>query len=210
MVVTDSEMTATLVTTGPEVRDLRARDTVVEHNTLVGPFNSTVATNLGIGINSQDESTLVVRNSTIAANTAVGIRIGGTDGFFQMRNSAVVRNLDLDCQISIVADLNLDRYNMDSDDTCELSDGSSNYPGVDPWLTPPMRRGGFARVAWPLTHSPVIDQAHPVIGAIGCEEEDQDFNPRPVDFDGDGSARCDVGAIELDDDVVFHDPWERL
>ena len=49
-----------------------------------------------------------------------------------------------------------------------------------------------------------------MIGAIGCEEEDQEFNERPVDFDGNGNARCDVGAIELDDDVIFHDPWERL
>ena len=29
-------------------------------------------------------------------------------------------------------------------------------------------------------------------------------------FGGNGNARCDVGAIELDDDVIFHDPWERL
>ena len=172
--------------------------------------NSTVARNVGFGVLSRDAATLVVRNATIAGNSTVGVRIAGAGGTFQMRNSVIARNGDEDCVISATATLNLDRYNMDSDDTCELSDGSSNYPGVDPRLTPPMRRGGFARVAWPLTHSPVIDQAHPVIGAIGCEEEDQDFNPRPVDFDGDGSARCDVGAIELDDDVVFHDPWERL
>ena len=135
--------------------------------------------------------------------------IHGT-GMTQMRNSVIARNGDEDCVISVTATLNLDRYNMDSDDTCELSSGSSNYPGVEPWLTPPMRRGGFTRVAWPLTRSPVIDQGHPVIGAIGCEAEDQDFNERPVDFDGDGNARCDVGAIELDDDVIFHDPMERL
>jgi len=173
-------------------------------------IDTTVATNVGVGIESQDESTLVVRNSTIAGNSATGVRIGGVGGTFQMRNSVIAKNGSEDCVISIVADLNLDRYNMDSDDTCELAAGSSNYPGVEPYLTPPLRRGGFGRVSWPLTMSPLIEQGHPVIGAIGCEEDDQDFVERPVDFDGDGTARCDVGAIELSDDVIFFDPMERL
>ncbi len=173
-------------------------------------INSTIASNLGIGINSQDESSLVVRNSTIVGNSTVGIRIGGVDGSFQMRNSVVAQQGSDDCVISIVADLNLDRYNMDSDNSCALADGTSNYPGVDPKLTPLARHGGFTHASWPLTISPTLDQAHPVIGAIGCEEDDQHFLERPVDFDGDGSARCDVGAVELSDDVIFFDPYEQL
>ncbi|HEX7769887.1 MAG TPA: right-handed parallel beta-helix repeat-containing protein, partial [Dokdonella sp.] len=172
--------------------------------------NSTVALNAGFGVASREAAALVVRNSTIVANSNVGVRNAGAGGSFHMRNSVVARNGNDDCVISVAASLNLDRYNMDSDDSCELSDGTSNYPGVEPYLTPPAYRGGFARSVWPLTRSPVIDQGHPVIGAIGCEEEDQEFNERPVDFDGNGNARCDVGAIELDDDVIFHDPWERL
>ena len=172
--------------------------------------NSTVVLNEGDGVASRDESTLVVRNSTIAANTSIGVRIGGVDGTFGMRNSVIANNGNGDCAISISATLNLDRYNMDSDDSCELGDGTSNYPGVEPYLAPPAYRGGFAMSVWPLNRSPVIDLGHPVIGAIGCEDEDQDFNDRPVDFDGNGNARCDVGAIELDDDVIFHDPYERL
>jgi hypothetical protein len=62
--------------------------------------------------------------------------------------------------------------------------------------------------SWPLTISPMIDQGHPVIGAIGCEEDDQHYLDRPVDFDGDGNARCDVGSIELSDDVVFFYPFD--
>lgn len=173
-------------------------------------INSTVASNLGIGINSQDESTLVVRNSTIVGNSVVGIRIGGVDGTFQMRNSVVAQQGGDDCVISIAADLNLDRYNMDSDDSCELADGTSNYPGVDPKLTPLARHGGFTHASWPLTISPTLDQAHPVIGAIGCEEDDQHFLERPADFDGDGNARCDIGAVEMSDDVIFFDPYEQL
>ena len=173
-------------------------------------IDSTIASNVGVGILSQDESTLVVRNATIAGNTTTGVHIAGSDGTFQMRNSVIAKNASGDCVISISATLNLDRYNMDSDNTCELSDGSSNYPGVEPYLTPPVNRGGFGRVSWPLTISPMIEQGHPVIGAIGCEEDDQDFVERPVDFDGDGTARCDVGAVEMSADVIFFDPLERL
>jgi CSLREA domain-containing protein len=173
-------------------------------------IDSTVATNIGVGILSADESTLVVRNSTIAGNTATGLHVAGAGGTFQMRNSVIAKNASEDCVISVVATLNLDRYNMDSDNTCELADGTSNYPGVEPYLTPPVRRGGFGSVSWPLTISPTIEQGHPVIGAIGCEEDDQDFVERPVDFDGDGTARCDVGAVEMSADVIFFDPMERL
>jgi len=173
-------------------------------------IDSTVAENLGVGINSQDAATIVVRNATIAGNTTTGVRIGGVGGTFQMRNSVIADNGDQDCVVSAAATLNLDRYNMDSDNTCELADGSSNYPGVEPYLTPVAYRGGFGRVSWPLTVSPMIEHGHPVIGAIGCETDDQDFLERPVDFDRDGNARCDVGAIEMSDDVIFFDPVERL
>jgi len=172
-------------------------------------INSTISTNLGSGINSEDGSTLVVRNSTIADN-GIGIQVTGAGGTFQMRNSVVGRNSSQDCVVSGGATLNLDRYNMDSDNTCELGDGTSNYPGVNPRLTPLARHGGFSHVAWPMINSPMIDTGHPVIGSIGCEDDDQHFLGRPVDFDGDGTARCDVGAVELDSDVIFHDPFERL
>lgn len=173
-------------------------------------INSTVANNTGNGIRSFDESTLVLRNATIGANSPYGVFIAGSGGTFQSRNSVIAYNGFEDCTVSPVATLNLNRYNMDSDDTCELSDGSSNYPGVEPYLTPLARHGGFTRVSWPLTVSPMIDLGHPVIGAIGCEEDDQQGAERPIDFDSDGDARCDVGAIELDSDVIFFDPLERL
>jgi len=173
-------------------------------------INSTIADNIGIGVESEDASTLVVRNSTIVANSATGIRIQGADGTFQMRNSVIAKNDAQDCTISSDASLNLDRYNMDSDNTCRLSDGSSNYPDVEPYLTPLKRRDGATMASWPLTISPLLDAGHPTIGSIGCEAEDQYFVDRPIDFDGNGNARCDVGAIELDSDVIFFDPFEIL
>jgi CSLREA domain-containing protein len=173
-------------------------------------IDTTVANNVGFGVESQDASTLVVRNSTIVANTNTGVRIGGAGGTFQMRNSAIANNGAQDCVVSVVASLNLDRYNLDSDDTCELSDGTSNYPGVDPDLTPLDLHGGFTHASWPVVTSPLLDQGHPVIGAIGCEDDDQQFTDRPADGNGDGTSRCDVGAVEMSDDVIFFEPFDRL
>lgn len=171
-------------------------------------INSTVALNNGGGVYAADDSFLLIRNSTIVANIGgVGV---GNNAYFGMRNSVVALNDINDCNLSPVADLNLNRYNMDSDDTCELSSGSSNYPGVDPLLTPLARHGGFTHAVWPRTNSPVIDQGHPAISSIGCEDDDQHGTTRPVDFDASGTPRCDVGAIEMSDDVIFFDPFDRL
>lgn len=173
--------------------------------------NSTIAENVGIGLWSEDESNLTVRNSTIAANTSVGLRLAGVDPSLFLRVSVIAQNGATDCVFTAApGTLSLDRYNLDSDNTCGLNSGSSNYPNTNPRLTPLALHGGLTHVSWPLTNSPLIDQGHPVIGSIGCEADDQQFLDRPIDFDGNGNARCDVGSIELDSDVIFHDPFDRL
>lgn len=173
-------------------------------------INSTIASNIGIGVRNEEAGQLVLRNTTIAANTTLGLRVSGVGGSLQMRNTAIVRNDD-DCLISAAATLNTNRYNLDSDDTCELADGSSNLVGVDvPLLAPLARRGEFAHAAWLLRGSALVDAGHPVIGAIGCEDADQRFNERPSDGDGDGASRCDIGAIEEGGDTIFYDPFDRL
>ncbi|SFN18427.1 right-handed parallel beta-helix repeat-containing protein [Dokdonella immobilis] len=173
--------------------------------------NSTIAENIGVGLWSEDEGNLTVRNSTIVGNTGVGLRLAGVDPSLFLRVSVIARNGATDCVFTgAPGTLSLDRYNLDSDNTCGLASGTSNYPNTNPRLTPLARHGGFTHVSWPLTNSPLIDQGHPVIGSIGCEADDQQFLDRPVDFDGNGNARCDVGSVELDSDVIFHDPFDRL
>jgi len=175
--------------------------------------NSTIASNIGVGLESASngathEASLALRNATIGGNTATGLRIAGSGGSYSARNSVVASNAGADCQVSssVLLDLDLDHYNIDSDDTCELGDGASNAPGIDARLTPLARRGGPTLVSWPVTTSPLIEFGP----AIGCEDDDQQFGDRPVDFDGSGSARCDIGAIELQSDVIFFEPFDRL
>jgi CSLREA domain-containing protein len=173
--------------------------------------NTTIAENVGIGLWSEDESNLTVRNSTIVGNSSVGLRLAGVDPSLFLRVSVIARNGSTDCVFTgAPGTLSLDRYNMDSDNTCGLGPGTSNFPNTNPRLTPVALHGGLTHVSWPLTNSPLIDQGHPVIGAIGCEAEDQQFVDRPVDFDGVNGERCDIGAVELESDLIFHDPFDRL
>ena len=173
--------------------------------------NSTIAENVGTGIDIEN-GTVFIENSTIAGNSGRGLRVVGLeDPSLFLRNTVIAHNSTADCSLTPGATLNVNRYNMDSDNTCSLADGSSNYPSVvDTGLTPLDRRGGFTHVSWPLVGSPMIDLGHPVVGGIGCLEEDQHFETRPVDQDGDGTARCDVGSLELSDDVIFFDPVDRM
>jgi len=82
--------------------------------------------------------------------------------------------------------------------------------GEDPQLTPLADHGGPTRTIWPAPSSIAIDHGHPLFSATGCEDDDQSLNDRPVDFDGDGAALCDIGAVELQGDLIFFDPFDRI
>lgn len=85
---------------------------------------------------------------------------------------------------------------------CIFDAQASDQLDVDPGLGPLTDNGGFTR-----THLPgpaAID--HGEAGA--CPEVDQRGLPRPVDGEGDGQARCDAGAVEIQRDVVFADGFE--
>lgn len=173
-------------------------------------INSTVSGNEGTAIQSHNYSHVTLRNVTIAGNGRWGF-IGSLLSTLVMRNTIIANNL-VDCEYSLddEAVVSTNRYNLDSDGSCDLAGGSSNYSATDPLLTPLKLRGGPSPVHWPRPDSPVIDQGHPVIGAIGCEPVDQHLRDRPVDFDGDGTSRCDVGAVELPSDAIFFDSLETV
>lgn len=173
-------------------------------------FNTTMARNTGNAINVDGAVALELSSVTLAGNSVRGLRVAGDGAEVLIHNSIIARNAFADCFISEGADLDADRYNLDSDDSCDLAGGSTNRTGVDPQLTPPARHGGITMASWPVTSSIVIDHGHPLFTATGCEDEDQQFADRPVDFDGDGAALCDIGAVEMDSDVIFFDPFDRL
>jgi hypothetical protein len=173
-------------------------------------FNTTMARNAGNAINTDGAVALELSSVTLAGNSVRGLRMAGDGATALIHNSIIARNAFADCFISEGADLDANRYNLDSDDSCGLAGGSTNRTGVDPQLTPPARHGGITMASWPVTPSIAIDHGHPLFTATGCEDDDQQFADRPVDFDGDGAALSDIGAVEMDSDVIFFDPFDRL
>ena len=169
--------------------------------------NSTLSGNTGTAIHV-DGGDLELSSTTLAGNSEVGLSMD--DGSVLLHNTMIARNALADCSIAAVVDTDTNRYNLDSDDSCGLSGGATNRVGVDPQLTPLADHGGPTWTIWPAPSSIAIDHGHPLFSATGCEDDDQSLNDRPVDFDGDGAALCDIGAVELQGDLIFFDPFDRI
>jgi len=74
-----------------------------------------------------------------------------------------------------------------------LVDQGGNLMGVEARLGPLADNGGPTMTHVPATGSPVLDHG----AAAGCPATDQRGETRPTDADGDGTAVCDIGAVEF-------------
>jgi hypothetical protein len=79
---------------------------------------------------------------------------------------------------------------------CSIA-GTGNLQGPDPMLGPLQDNGSGRWSRLPLLGSPLIGAATP----SAVLPQDQIGRPRPIDFDGDGSALPDIGAIEACSDT---------
>lgn len=175
--------------------------------------NSTVFNNSNSGIYGFGGD-VSIRNSTIALNSERGI-ISNPDGKqnpeLRIRNSVFNQNGVTDCAAGGTVDVIADNWNIASDNSSCFQLGTTNLVETDPKLTVIKTDSeNWHSYFRPGFYSPIVDSAHPTTPGpgIGCEAEDQRGVARAQDGNHDGTARCDRGAIELLEDVIFYDDFD--
>lgn len=203
-------------------------DLLVEHSTFSNNLSLGGASGIAAGGYVTATNALTVRNSTISGNVAQGIAGGlfvgaatplvefctfaGNEGLpmgaayyspgpSTVRGTAIGATASPSCAGVLPAS---GGDNVDQDGSCGLA-AAGDRSGIDPQLGPLQNNGGPTDTHEPLGASPLLD------GVTGgaCPATDQRGVSRPTDGNGDGTATCDVGAVELVDECPS-DPAKRL
>ena len=185
--------------------------------------NSTVTNNtavMGAGAIDNDNGNLTVINSTFVGNNSP---LGGmllNNGNAIIESSTIVGNgpdsaiLSSDIANALISHSILDNgpaldcdgpgtitsqgYNIESATSCGFS-LTTDQSNTDPLLAPLEDNGGLTQTMALLPNSPAIDTGS---DSVSCPITDQRGIQRPQDGDGDGNAICDIGAFELEAEIL--------
>jgi hypothetical protein len=146
--------------------------------------------------------TTTINNSTIVGNTATTMY--GTKAALlvyaplNISNTLIDDNITYDCSGDPGTYVTSGGYNLTHWSNCGLT-STGDQQDADADLGPLQDNGGWTDTIALLPGSPGIDEGNPATpgsGGSACPTEDQRGWSRPIDGDGDSSARCDVGAYE--------------
>jgi len=143
-------------------------------------------------------ASVTLLNDTLEANSATaGGALWHESGTLRAKNTILhgSRALDglssqLDCDGPVIVS---DGGNAMGDMSCNGNAELGDQIGVDPLLGALADHGGPTQTLLPGSGSPAIDAGT----NTGCPSQDQRSASRPRDGDGNGSAICDVGAVEV-------------
>ncbi len=185
--------------------------------------NATIPSNQayghGGGVYNGPAASASLESVTIAGNAADAEGDGSGDGggvyndpsmfgsgILDFQNTLIANNTDFpsgtpvpDCYS--IAGMTSLGYNLVRDTTsCVVTGGSTDITGVDPLLQPLATNGGTSGNMALGAGSPALDAGNPDApesSAGACPATDQRGVSRPMDGDGNGVERCDIGAFEL-------------
>lgn len=177
--------------------------TTLENSTISG---NSASNNYG-GIYVTGASTAInITNSTIANNLRLNTGGIGYNGIRIVNNAAatfvntvVANNAERNCGVSTGTLTSLGN-NLSTDFRCDFHQ-TSDQEGVDPLLGALADNGGPTLTHALLPGSPAIDAGTNTV----CPAADQRGITRPYDGDNDGTATCDIGAYEAENQLTIAD-----
>ena len=161
---------------------------------------------------TQAASSVTLNNATVANNQISGTSGSGGitasgSGITNVENTIIAGNTSSgtstanDCSGTI----NSQDYNLiQTTSGCTINGTTThNVTGVSAGLSALAQNDGFTETMALQWNSPAVDAGNPATpgsGGNSCAALDQRGHTRPKDGNGDGTAVCDIGAFELDND----------
>jgi CSLREA domain-containing protein len=162
--------------------------------------NTTYGYGKGSGIQNYDtvrvtNATFYDNNSYFNDGTYLPSIHNGWGSNFYVRNTVVANSVDrFNCLSEPESSIHSQGNNLEYPSTSCGFTGTNDIQNQDPRLGPLASNGGPTKTHALLPGSPAIDAGT----NIGCPATDQRGITRPQDGDNDGSATCDIGALEVD------------